>query len=109
MDANFSKQIRLKEFEIKAILKCFARYFLLDDHLWVFGSRVDMQKKGGDIDLYIETNMNSGEVYKAKMDFLHAVCDKIGEQKIDIVVHIINDNIKLPIYTIAKTEGVQLV
>ncbi|HQY22668.1 MAG TPA: nucleotidyltransferase domain-containing protein [Gammaproteobacteria bacterium] len=109
MDAHFSKRVRLKEFEIKAILQCFARYFLLDDHLWVFGSRADIQKKGGDIDLYIETKMNSREVYKAKMDFLHAVCDKIGDQKIDIVVHLIDDNIKLPIYMIAKTEGVQLV
>lgn len=108
-NANLLKQVRLKEFEIKAILQCFASCFLADDCLWIFGSRADVQKKGGDIDLYIETKMNSEDVYKAKMDFLHAVCKEIGDQKIDIVVHVLNDNIKLPIYAIAKTEGVRLI
>jgi hypothetical protein len=109
LEQNLLKRIRLKEFEIEAILECFARCFLSDDHLWIFGSRVNVQKKGGDIDLYIETKMNSGEGYLAKMDFLHAICDKIGDQKIDIVVHIINDNTKLPIYVVARSEGVQLI
>ncbi len=109
LDSNLLKQLRLKEFEIQAIRQCFVNCFLVNDSLWVFGSRVDLQKRGGDIDLYIETNMNAEKAYKAKMDFLHAVCDRIGDQKIDIVVHILDDNIKLPIYIVAKTEGVRLV
>ena len=45
--------IRLKDYEIVAITDAFKKLFLPQDHLWIFGSRVDMDKRGGDIDLYI--------------------------------------------------------
>lgn len=47
--------MRLTEKERKLICEAFLQNFGKNDHLWLFGSRVNDTKKGGDIDLYIET------------------------------------------------------
>ncbi|MBS0271806.1 MAG: nucleotidyltransferase domain-containing protein [Proteobacteria bacterium] len=49
------KKIRLNDFEISAILETFESIFAPEDHIWLFGSRVDETRKGGDIDLLIES------------------------------------------------------
>ena len=52
----------------------------------VFGSRADMSKKGGDLDLYIEVNdqkIDSGGLASA---IRVALWEKLGEQKIDILI-----------------------
>jgi hypothetical protein len=102
------QKVRLKDFELKAIIESFADLFLPGDHLWLFGSRADMTKRGGDIDLYIETYLSADIIYKTRMKFILALCSKIGDQKIDVVVRIMQDEVELPIYGIAKAEGVQL-
>ena len=48
--------MRLTKTQIKAIQDSFFTFFMKGDKIWLFGSRVDDSKKGGDIDLYIETN-----------------------------------------------------
>ena len=51
--------------------------------LWLFGSRADNSKKGGDIDLGIlSEKINVME----EIEIRQKICDKIGEQKIDLVV-----------------------
>lgn len=51
--------------------------------VWLFGSRADDSKRGGDIDLLIfSQTMGSGE----KGDVWWELQEKLGEQKIDIVV-----------------------
>lgn len=105
-----NEKIRLSHVVIDSIRKCFTEIFLEDDHLWLFGSRVDPQKKGGDIDLYIETHI--GDFQNAadkKIAFICALKKKIGDQKIDVVLHLMTSDFTLPIYEIAKSEGVQLV
>ena len=47
--------MRLSSHQLEAIKQVFHKHFLKMDTLWLFGSRVDALKKGGDIDLYIET------------------------------------------------------
>ncbi len=53
-----NNQIRLTTEEINSIKTIFTKYFSNKDHLWIFGSRVDPTQRGGDIDLYIESNNN---------------------------------------------------
>lgn len=101
-------KIRLKEYEINAITSCFDKLFLPGDHIWIFGSRADISKRGGDIDLYIETSKDAAEAYKAKIAFIIAICDQIGDQKIDVVLNLKNDKLDLPIYEIAKKTGVKI-
>jgi hypothetical protein len=41
--------------EQDVIRNSFRQCFGGEDHLWLFGSRVNDYKRGGDIDLYVET------------------------------------------------------
>lgn len=64
------KKIRLNPTEVKAICEAFRHHFDHQDHLWLFGSRVNPLARGGDIDLYIETVIqNPGEAYQRKVQF----------------------------------------
>lgn len=100
------KGIRLTDSEVLAICKIFRSHFLASDHLWIFGSRVDLNKRGGDIDLYIETKMSAEIASEAKIKFLTNLEIALGEQKIDVVLKIAGFD--LPIYEVAKEEGIKL-
>jgi len=73
--------MRLTELEVKMIKKAFQ-----DGKIYLFGSRVDDTKKGGDIDLYIVPNQRSDNNRERKIQFLIKLKEYIGEQKIDIII-----------------------
>ncbi len=101
--------IRLKDIEIEAIKAAFRESFLAADNLWIFGSRVNLKARGGDIDLYVETTLKAELAVKARLKFVRLICEKIGEQKIDLVLRLLKDEVKLDIYDIARKEGVKLI
>ena len=72
--------------------------------IYLFGSRVDDTKKGGDIDLYISTQDKKNLSYK-KIQFLAKLKREIGEQKIDVVLDYGQDRL---IDKKAKLEGIEL-
>ncbi len=101
--------MRLTTLQIEAIKETFINNFGEQDHLWLFGSRVDDTKKGGDIDLYIETNYTDlSLIVRKKIKFLTDLQMKIGEQKIDAVINIVSLNQKLNIFQEARDTGIQL-
>lgn len=101
------KGVRLPQSTISAICTAFRESFLEEDHLWLFGSRADLSKRGGDIDLYVESSIKDPQqIIKSKSTFLTKLYMTIGEQKIDVVVKF--DDTNLLIYKIAKKEGIQL-
>lgn len=60
--------------------------------------------------MYIETTISDASVAVDKNTaFVIELYDKIGEQKIDVVLNLVTRDHKLAIYEIAKEEGVQLV
>ncbi len=102
--------MRLSEHELKITRDSFQKYFGENDHLWLFGSRASEQKKGGDIDLYIETmNDNKDEVFSLKLNFIVELKKRLGDQKIDVVTNMIPYKQVLPIYQIAKETGIRIV
>lgn len=102
--------MRLTEFEINAIKETFKEHFAKGDHLWLFGSRTDPLKKGGDIDLYIETDSTERLVYKEKeIKFLVYLKEKIEDQKIDTVINFLPEKKDKLIYQEARRTGIQLV
>lgn len=101
--------MRLTEAQVKAIQDNFSVSFTEGDKIWLFGSRVDDSKKGGDIDLYIETNYNDLFIVTRKeIEFIANLKKFIGDQKIDIVINILPRNQQLPIYNEARNTGIQL-
>jgi hypothetical protein len=102
------KGIRLSDDQITIIRSVFKECFLQEDQLWIFGSRADLSKRGGDIDLYVETKLRSAdEIYEAENKFFCGLIRKLGDQKIDLVIN--SGSGKKLIYAIAKKTGVQLI
>ncbi|MDO8464822.1 MAG: nucleotidyltransferase domain-containing protein [Gallionella sp.] len=72
--------------------------------VWLFGSRTDDTKRGGDVDLYAETSLRGvllNETVRAKI----ALNDLFG-RSVDLVVN--NHRKFRPIYQIAREEGIRL-
>ncbi|MEO8210917.1 MAG: nucleotidyltransferase domain-containing protein, partial [bacterium] len=82
--------MRLKEFEIRAIKDA---VYSLDKaaKIFLFGSRVDDNKRGGDIDLIISSDkISKADVFKIKLKMF----ENLEEQKIDILITDQNQNPK---------------
>ena len=77
--------MRLTEFEIRAIKKVFLDVFK-EGNLYLFGSRVDENKRGGDIDLYLIPSQKFDNERDRKIKFLVKLDLYIGEQKIDVIL-----------------------
>jgi predicted nucleotidyltransferase len=101
--------MRLTDFQRQTICESAKNNFGKDTQVWLFGSRVNDQAKGGDIDLYIEPQtQKSSDLISAKLQFLRELHKKIGYQKIDVVLRRVDSTVDLPVYRIAKQTGVLL-
>lgn len=101
--------MRLTDNELILIRKTFIECFSEQDHLWLFGSRVDEKKRGGDIDFYVETKeQDTSKAISKRLDFIVSLKLKMGDQKIDVVLNQLSLNENLPIYSEAKKTGKQL-
>lgn len=76
--------MRLTSREIASIKQTFKEVFDTGV-IYLFGSRVDDKLKGGDIDLYLDLDNSSGTLEK-KINFLVLLKEKIGNQKIDVII-----------------------
>lgn len=100
--------MRIDSKDLVSITQAFQECFVQGDHLWLFGSRVDDKKRGGDIDLYIEVqDYNFKKVFDAQRQFWILLQDRLGEQKIDIVVR--DPEQDLLIYQVARADGILLI
>ncbi len=129
---HLSKKVRLTEEEIKAIVETAKEVFGKKVKVWLFGSRVDLNQRGGDIDLYIEVGacqlktgrkpfvvpnafvklsrseveIPKGEILDKKLTFLVKLDEKIGEQKVDLIIRPPNSEDEISLT--AKGSGVRL-
>lgn len=97
--------MRLKNEDIAQIKSVTKTFFGKDAKVYLFGSRVNDKKRGGDIDLYIETGIKKNIVEK-KIKMQGKLQEILGERKIDIVVN--NFRSDKFIYQVAKQEGIAL-
>ncbi|MBM3197757.1 MAG: nucleotidyltransferase domain-containing protein [Chlamydiae bacterium] len=98
--------MRLTQKQIDSLLQATRLYFGNTAKIWLFGSRVDDSKTGGDIDLYIETDKETG-IIVAKLQMLTTIETVFGDQKIDILVRRRSHPCS-PIQEIAKSTGEEL-
>ena len=95
--------MRLSSSQIDAIKQETEHFFGAQAEVWLFGSRVDDTAKGGDIDLYVETD--AAEVVLSAARARGELADRLGRY-VDLVV---NNHTKYePIFHIAKTQGVRI-
>lgn len=95
--------LRLSSEAVHVIQEAFLRVFEKGE-LYLFGSRVDDARKGGDIDLYIVAD-HRDRMGEKRIEFLTQIKQKIGDQRIDLVIE---RGTKRPIDEIAISEGLLL-
>ncbi len=98
--------MRITSSEQEIIKSSVKKHFGRNANVYIFGSRADNDRKGGDIDLYITTDMPTSEIIRGKIGLLVDLENVLGEQKIDVVIN--NHTKQKPIYEIAEKEGVKL-
>lgn len=101
--------MRLTDQQRTIIRATVAETFGAGADVWLFGSRVDDNKRGGDIDLLIETDQADVDaIARAEISFLTKIQMKLGEQKIDVLLDYPSRKNRPPIFSIAKQTGVLL-
>jgi predicted nucleotidyltransferase len=94
---------RLSYPQLTAVRSCLRRDLGEGARAWLFGSRVDLQRRGGDVDLYVETPRPT-----SLRDEL--LCKLHLKEALDLPVDLIlaQAGSQTPIGTIAKSTGLEL-
>jgi len=101
--------MRLTAVQISQIRLGTARFFGSGSRVWLFGSRMDDHQRGGDIDLYIEPEIQDPSVLvDAKLRFLRDLHRTLGDQKIDVVLRRSTARKDIPVFRIARETGARL-
>jgi len=82
MNLVSEKNVRLSEKEIRIIKDTIKKYDP-DANIIIFGSRTDLTKKGGDIDILVISNKID---YKMRRKIRVELFLKLGERKIDLII-----------------------
>jgi uncharacterized protein len=101
--------MRLSAFEADTIKKAIHRRFGDSSRVILFGSRTDDLRRGGDIDLLVETPATAAEAFQHKLEALTDMQLVLGERKIDMITAPppgIED--PRPIVRIARETGIPL-
>ncbi len=98
--------MRLNPDEVTAIKDCAAAIFGSGAVVRVFGSRADDSRRGGDIDLHLEVPPGQARLDR-ELAMITRLHDRIGEQRIDVVLHERDAPLR-PIDRIALETGVVL-
>jgi predicted nucleotidyltransferase len=95
--------MRIEKSEALAAVGVVRKYLGTSAVVWLFGSRADDAQKGGDIDLYVETDEVNLAIPVARAR--GELADVLGRY-VDLVVN--NHTKAEAIYDIARSQGVRL-
>lgn len=99
--------MRLSDEQTQIIREEVANVFGPETEVRLFGSRLDDTRRGGDIDLYIEAPGDAGELLDRELALHARLQRRLGEQRIDIVVHGRGQQLR-PVDRHAQETGVRL-
>jgi hypothetical protein len=95
--------MRLTPFQRQVFIQTARECFEPQALVRLFGSRTDHSRKGGDIDLLIETQLQDpARILKAHTQFLSRIYMALGEKKIDVLIDYPDRQSQAPIYQVAK-------
>ena len=95
--------MRVPQKELQIAVRVVRKHLGESAAVWLFGSRADDAQKGGDIDLYVETEAANIALPAARAR--GDLADVLGRH-VDLVVH--NHTRDEPIFDVARTHGVRL-
>jgi predicted nucleotidyltransferase len=102
--------MRLQPKEREAIAQAAREAFAPGTAVFLFGSRVDDTKRGGDIDLLVEMHgpMSPAELVERRTRFVARLYRALEEQRIDVVMTTDEEQDSRPVVAVAKRTGVLL-
>ncbi len=92
--------MRISEEAARSLVDIISARYGDDAPIWLFGSRVDDGKRGGDVDLFVQ--VESSDLMR-KID-----CKRALTALLDLSVDLVVGNGEKPIHRIAKQTGVRL-
>lgn len=101
--------MRLPETTLSAIRHA-ARLLPAGSHVYLFGSRVDDMRRGGDIDLWLElpTPLDALTLAALRSRFVAAIWQQVGEQRIDVVFSVAGEADDRLIIEEARRTGMKM-
>lgn len=99
--------MRLTSEQINSIKSIANRVLGAPSRVWLFGSRVDDKRRGGDIDLLVETEINLENRAQVICKIYGALIMALGERKLDVLLKD-GRTPDAPVFDIAKRTGVLL-
>jgi predicted nucleotidyltransferase len=96
--------MRLSTEEIRCIKRIIVEEFGSDALLWLFGSRIDDAKRGGDVDLYVAPVLQD-DLFKKRV-ICPGKLEAALPYPVDLVVQ--QPERDLPVCRIAREQGVRL-
>jgi len=81
-------KVRLSDRALKGILETVKPYKEKGLRFYLFGSRTDLTKRGGDIDILVivPCNWNDEKSFNLKLEILKSLYKRLGERKIDLLI-----------------------
>lgn len=99
--------MRLTESQRQSIKSAVAAVIGEESRVWLFGSRVDDAKRGGDIDLLIETDKVVAGRISALCRIEGELVVRLGNRRIDLLLKDAQ-TAEAPIFDVARRTGVLL-
>jgi predicted nucleotidyltransferase len=99
--------MRLTPYQIQTIKQATADIFGPEARVWLFGSRVDNNKRGGDVDLMIQLDSSVENETMLAARLSARVSRSMQGRRVDVIVHTAN-SAKQSIHRQALDRGIQL-
>jgi predicted nucleotidyltransferase len=99
--------MRLSTLEHNIVLEAARRHFGESAEVWLFGSRVRDDARGGDIDLLVELPAPVASPLSLALAFEADIQSELDDPKVDVLVHTAGEEAS-PICRLARETGVRL-
>lgn len=99
--------MRLTPAQAQTIKNTVARVVGPASRVWLFGSRVDDSLRGGDIDLFVETDEVVPNRVEALCRLEGALVMALGDRKMDILLKDAR-TMNVPVFEVARRKGILL-
>ena len=102
--------IRLDKKGQKQLARLFKQHLQAhhDATVYLFGSRTRLEEKGGDLDLLIISQSALSQAYDLRKELSIAIKDRLGDQKVDIVIAPSQTSEQPAFVRLALLESVQI-